>query len=154
MKIFLVLLLAFVVSGCAIKHLSPEDARGIPESRMFQKNLLERSEGKVQIRFIREDAMVSGVASSANLFLNDKPLAALWTGEQFSIWVEPRLYVISLMSSERWVNNSVNFSPEAAKAAPWKVEVDARVGRRYDVRVDFANWTGIRIQASSVEVGQ
>lgn len=153
MKTLFLLLLSFAVTGCVIQHLSPEDARGIPESRMFQKNLLERRDGKVEIRFIREDAVVSGVAESANLFLNDEPLAALWAGEKFSIWVEPRLYVVSLTGSERWARNSVVFSPDMAKAAPWKVEVDARFGRRYDVRVDFTNWTGTRLQASSTEVG-
>jgi hypothetical protein len=152
MKNLLVVLFLLVVSGCANQRLSPEDARGIPESRMLQKNLLERHAGKVEVTFIREDATVSGVASSANLFLNDEPLAALWAGEKFTAWVDPRLYVVSLSGSERWVKNSVAFASVVSNAAPWRVEVDARVGRRYEVRVDFTNWTGIRLQARSVEV--
>jgi hypothetical protein len=152
MKIFFLVLLSLAINGCANQHLSPEDARGIPESRMLQKNLLERRDGKVEIRFIREDAVITGVGESANLFLSGDPLAALWAGEKFSVWVEPRLYVVSLNGSERWVRSSVAFSADMAKAAPWKVEVDARVGRRYEVRVDFTNWTGTRLRASSAEV--
>ncbi|MBK9349329.1 MAG: hypothetical protein IPN05_03670 [Sulfuritalea sp.] len=144
------LLVSGLVAGCANVPLAPEDARGIPESRMLQKDLLKEREGRVEIRFIRETAMVSGNGSSANLSLNGEPLARLWDGEKFSIWVEPRIYVIALGGSERHVSTPVVFSkPELAL---WKVEVDARIGRRYDVRVDFANWTGTPLKASSTEV--
>ena len=144
------LLFLGLVGGCANVPLAPEEARGIPESRMLQKDLLKEREGRVEIRFIRETAMVSGIGASANLSLNGEPLARLWDGEMFSIWVEPRIYVIGLGGSERHVSTPIVFSrPEMASR---KVEVDARIGRRYDVRVDFANWTGTPLKASSTEV--
>ena len=148
----LIVCLCLAIGGCANSPLAPEDARGIPESRMLQMDLLKEREGRVEIRFIREAAVLSGIGSSANLSLNGDPLARLWDGEKFSIWVEPRLYVIGLGASERGVQTTVVFSrPELAR---WKVEVDARIGRRYDVRVDLANWTGTPLKASSVEIGR
>ena len=97
------LLVSGVVAGCAYVPLAPEDARGIPESRMLQKDLLKEREGRVEIRFIRETEKVSLIGTSANLTLNGEPLARLWDGEMFSIWVEPRIYVIAVGSSERQV---------------------------------------------------
>lgn len=145
-----ILLLCLSISGCAIQHLAPEDAKGIPESRVLQKDLLKEREGRVEVRFIREGAVLSGIGASANLSINGEPLARLWEGEKFSIWLEPRIYVIGLSSSERWISTPVAFShPNLAFR---KVEIDARIGRRYDVRVDFTNWTGVPLQASSTAI--
>lgn len=150
MRSFFIIIFSLVMSGCAIKQLAPEDARGIPENRVMQKELLKQSSNMVEIRFIREEAIITGTGASANLYLNNRPLAALWTGEKFSIWVKPELYVIGLTASERWVSNEIAFSrPDSARH---KLEIDAKIGRRYDVRVDLANWTGVMLQASSSKI--
>ena len=64
-RFVLALLFSGLVGGCANVPLAPEDARGIPESRMLQKDLLKEREGRVEIRFIRETAVASGIGSSA-----------------------------------------------------------------------------------------
>lgn len=150
MRSIFIIIFSLFMSGCAIKHLAPEDAKGIPENRVAQKELLKQRENMVEIRFIREEAAITGTALSANLYLNSKPLAALWTGEKFSIWVKPELYVIGMTGSERWVSKDVAFSN--ANSARHKLEIDAKIGRRYEVRVDLANWTGVALQSSSLKV--
>lgn len=152
MKIIAPLLLALVLGGCgSLKHIAQEDALGTPESRVCKKELLERRDGKVEIVLIRED---HAPALSTSLFFNDKPLAALWAGEKFSIWVEPNIYAISLNLAQKASISGCDFpsfSPKMAKEARWKVEVDARSGRRYEVRVDLQT-VGTFLQASSVAI--
>ncbi len=130
---FYLVFFLFLFSGCATKPIAFEDARGIPESRVLQRDLLKQKDGGVEIRFIRGEAILYAAIVSADLTIDKEPLARLWAEEKFSIWVEPRLYVIGLHTSERSVGNP--FANHGRIEPTSKVEIDARLGRRYDVRV-------------------
>lgn len=144
----LALILMLTANGCATNPLSQEDARGIPESRVRQKSLLERRDGRIEIVFIREEATIRGILSSADIFINSAPLASLAHGEKFSIWVEPDLYVFAVTHSQLG-HGYLAFSEKQLSTTALKVEVEARVGRRYEVRIDFTNWAVVPIKASS-----
>lgn len=151
-----ILFVCLVLGGCAVKPLAHEDARGVPDSRIIKKELLKQQEGRVEIFFIREDAVLSGTGMAAKLYLNGELVTSMLAGEKLSVWVEPQIYVVTLALASRLDDHLLNRPISANSGIPFrKVELDARVGRRYEVRVDLTNSVmGVPLQASSLAINK
>jgi len=123
--------IALLISGCSTSPIEREEARGIPLKRVFKRDLLQRNDAYAEITFIREYSLIgSGVYNQ--LFINGERLAAIDFEETFTIWVKPNIYTFT-----------VNFGGSEATAMPlnttdYKLEIDARADRAYNVRMGYS----------------
>ncbi|MBF8176927.1 hypothetical protein DBR37_05745 [Herminiimonas sp. KBW02] len=147
MKRFLIATLVLALTGCASKQLAVNDAKGVPYNRVMKPALLQEKPGTVGIVFIREDAAIQGVLGSLNVWVNGEPLASLHAGEAVRLWMSPDLHVFSLTTMTR---GSEQFRPSELKYGEKKVEVDAKLTRSYEVRIDLTT-AGLMADVTSAE---
>lgn len=145
MKAISILALCLALSACASKPTTHEEAAGAPENRVAQRELLKQRPGTVEVILIRQNANVMGIASTASIYMNDKPLVSLLTGQKVNIWVEPGLYVFKLALKER---GQPLFTEWDMKYVYATAEIDAKETRRYEIRTDLTG-LGQPLTASS-----
>jgi hypothetical protein len=113
----------------------------------MKPELLKEKPGTVGIVFIREDAAIQGVLGSLNVWVNGEPLASLHAGEAVRLWMNPELHIFSLTTMTR---GSEQFRPSELKYGEKKVEVDAKLNRSYEVRIDLTT-AGLMTDVTSTE---
>ena len=123
--------LAFVavvlLSACATQPTALSAAKRIPTNRVFDASLVTPAPGKSEVRFIRDVGMM-GAGVKAVISIEGKEIAALGTGEVFSIYLPPKVYTFSMLQRPNLFGYEV----------PRDIEVDVKAGRTTKIRVGFS----------------
>lgn len=119
--------LAASLAACATQPTAPSAAKSVPPNRVFDSSLLTRSEGKSEVRFIR-DVGFRGGGVKAQLSLDGRPFAELGAGESLSIYVTPKIHTFSMLKRPNLFGYEV----------PREIEVDVKSGRTTKIRVGFS----------------
>lgn len=147
----LCILVSVAVIGCSSTPISTDEARGIPNLHVFQKDLMQPREDYAKVIFLR-DAGLIGSPIFYNVFLDGRPLAAMDVGEQLVIWLKPGIYSFGVLTSESWQIVVPLWGTKSPSYFIRKFEMDARPDRQYNVRVGQSNGAFVFESVSSPKI--
>lgn len=94
MKVFILALFVFTISGCGTNSISNEKARAVPNSQIFNHEITKVSDGSGMV-IIKRDSGIMGSPCLTRVYLDGKDVADLNAGEKITIYPKIGMHIFS-----------------------------------------------------------
>lgn len=88
MKNLILVMGIIILSGCATKPISNEQAKEVPAQRLIDPSFTTNRDGSGQV-IIKRDGGLRGSLCSVRVFADSKPIADLEAGEKVTLFLRP-----------------------------------------------------------------
>ncbi|EMG7933566.1 hypothetical protein [Enterobacter hormaechei] len=88
MKNLILVMGIIILSGCATKPISTEQAKEVPAQRLIDPSFTTNRDGSGQV-IIKRDGGLRGSLCSVRVFADSKPIADLESGEKVTLFLNP-----------------------------------------------------------------
>jgi len=130
-KIYFSILATLIISGCAIKPVSNDQAKPVPNKRILNHNYVVEDPSKVNVTIKRDQGHV-GSACTTKILIDGIPVVNLRMSEKIVVYLSPEQHILSSVPQGICGGGiaELQIDLSSKKAATFRVGMDANATHR------------------------